>query len=99
MNQEIIDKLHTALYPVAPLLADRERLIESMGETIWMESLEKVLMSVPEDKRPQVIALLNVSKLDEAVALLEGCDIDIDAIVTETAQSVLNDVIEAGKQA
>ena len=97
MNQEIIDKLHTALYSVAPLAADRDRLIESMGETIWMESLEKVLMATPEDKRAQVVALLNVNKLDEAVAILEGCDIDIDSIISETAQSVLQEVIEAGK--
>jgi len=97
MNPEILDKLHTALYPVAPLLSDRELLISKMGETIWLESLEKVLLSVPEDKRAQVISYINEDKLEEAFTLTEEAHIDVDAIVQEVATSVLDDVVKAGQ--
>ncbi len=93
MNQEIIDKLHTALYAVAPVLEDRERLIGEMGETIWVESLEKMLNALPEDKQKEVVELLNNDDLDKAVEIFSEHSIDIDAIITEVSTSVMNDVM------
>ena len=98
MNQDIEQKLHTALYGVAPLLPDREKLIADMGETIWLESLEKILLALPEDKRARIIEFLNNDDLDSAVALLEEETIDIDTIMQETATSVMDDVVKAGQQ-
>lgn len=98
MNEDISNKLHTALYGVAPLLQDRERLIAEMGETIWLEGLEKMLLALPEDKRAQTVQLLNNDDLDGAVAILNTEDIDLDAILKEVATSVLDDVVKAGAQ-
>jgi hypothetical protein len=93
MNQEIIDKLHTALYAVAPVLEDRERLIGEMGETIWVESLEKMLNVLPEDKQKEVVELLNNDDLDKAVEIFDAHNVDIDAIITEVSTDVMNDVM------
>ncbi len=93
MNQEIIDKLHTALYAVSPLLEDRERIIAEMGETIWVESLEKMLLALPEETQKEVIALLNDGNLDRAVEIFSEHNIDIDAIISEVATSVMDEVM------
>lgn len=93
MPEEILNKLHTALYSVSPLASDRERLIGQIGETVWIESLEKILLSLPEDKKNEVIALLNANELDKAVEMAETADIDVDAIITEAATSVMDDVL------
>ncbi len=93
MQPEIINKLHAALYSVSPLASDRERIISEMGEVIWLETLEKVLLSLPEDKRAQVVAFLNDDDLDGAVAIMEESDVDVDAIITEVATSVMDDVV------
>lgn len=97
MNEEILNKLHTALYPISPLASDREKLITEMGETIWLESLEKLLMALPEDKRKEVVALLNEDKLDEAVAIFDANNIDVEAIMTAVSVSVMDDVIASVK--
>lgn len=93
MPEEILNKLHTVLYSVSPLASDREQLIEQIGETVWLESLEKILASLPEDKKNEVVALLNANELDKAVELMESTDIDIDAIMTEVATNVMDDVL------
>lgn len=93
MNQEILDKLHTALYAVSPLAEDRERIISEMGETIWVVALEKMMLALPEDKRKEAIALLNEDKLDEAVEIFAEHDVDMNAILTEVSTSIMNDVM------
>lgn len=93
MNQEIIDKLHAALYIVSPFAPDRERLIMQMGETIWVESLEKILLALPEQSRAEAIAALNEDNLDKAVQIMEANNVDLDAIVAEVATSVMDEVV------
>lgn len=94
MPEEIRNKLHAALYHISPLASDRDRLIEQIGQTVWIESLEKVMSALPEDARAKAIQLLNDNNLDEAVSLMEGSGIDLDAIVTEVSTSVMNEVLE-----
>ncbi len=69
MNQEIIDKLHTALYAVAPIAEDRERLIGEMGETIWVESLswnEELADSfVRKNTKRDIIYMNNLAKKNQ----------------------------------
>ena len=93
MNEEILNKLHTALYPISPLASDREKIIEQMGETIWLGSLEKLLIALPEDKRKEVIELLNQDELDKAVEIFEASNIDVEAIMTEVSTSVMDEVM------
>lgn len=97
MNEEILNKLHAALFHISPLASDRDRIIEKMGETIWVESLEKALTALPDDKCVTVVQMLNEDNLDAAVAVMEESSIDIDAIVTEVSTSVMNEVLEAAK--
>ncbi len=97
MNEEILNKLHAALFHISPLASDRDQVIAEMGETIWVESLEKALTALPEDKRASVVQLLGEDNLEAAVAMMEESDVDIDAIVTETSTSVMNEVLEAAK--
>ncbi len=93
MNQEIIDKLHTALYTVSPLAEDREKIIAEMGETIWVESLEKMMLALPEEARKEAIASLNADDLEKAVEIFSVHDVGIDAIITEVSTSVMDDVV------
>lgn len=93
MNEEILNKLHTALYPITPLASDRERIIGEMGEVIWLEMLEKVLTLLPEEKRNEAVRLLNENDIDAAIELVEQTDIDIEAILTEVATNVMDDVM------
>jgi DNA polymerase III gamma/tau subunit len=93
MNQEIINKLHTALLPISPLESDREQIIAKMGETIWLESLEKMLLALPEAPRSEVITLLNNDNFDQAVEMISLYKVDVDAIVQEVAESVMDAVI------
>lgn len=94
MSEEILNKLHTALYSLTPLASERERIISEMGEVIWLESLERILIVLPEDTRARVIELLNEEDLDSAVAIVESSDIDIDAILSEVATSLMDDVLD-----
>jgi hypothetical protein len=93
MQQEILNKLHTALYPLSPLASDRERIIGDMGEVIWLQSLEKLLLALPEDVRFQVVAHLNEDRFDEALALVDATDVDADAIITETAAALMDKIV------
>ena len=93
MQQEIINKLHTALYKLSPLATERERLIADMGEVIWLESLEKILLALPDDSRSSVVNSLNNDDLDSAIEELETNNINVDAIITEVATSVMNEVV------
>ena len=95
MNEEILNKLHTALYPISPLASDRDRIITEMGETIWLQSLEKLLMALQEDKRKEVVVLLNNDELDKAVEIFDASGIDVEAIMTEVSTSVMNEVLGA----
>lgn len=97
MNEEILNKLHAALYHISPLASDRDRIIEEMGETIWVVSLEKALSALPEDKRATVVAMMNTGDIDAVVAYMETTDVDINAIVTEVSTSVMNDVLKAAE--
>ena len=93
MQQEIINKLHTALYRISPLVTDRERLIADMGEVIWLESLEKILLALPDDERSSVVNSLNNNDLDSAIEALEKNNVDVDAIITEVATKVMDEVV------
>ena len=94
MNQEILDKLHTALFAISPLVEDRDRIIEEMGETIWVESLEKMLLALPEDARKESVLHLNNNDLDKAVEIFDTHNIDIDAIIAEVSTGVMDDVMK-----
>ena len=93
MNQEILDKLHTALFEVSPLEEDREKIIAEMGETIWIESLEKMMLALPEDARNQAVACLNADDLDKAVEIFAENNVDLDATVKEVSTSVKDEVL------
>jgi hypothetical protein len=95
MNEEIINKLHVALYPISPLASDRDRIIEQMGETIWLESLEKTLLALDETKRGEVVSLLNNNELDKAVEIVEASGIDIEAIISGVSVDILETVINS----
>jgi hypothetical protein len=97
MNEEILNKLHTALYPISPLASDREKIIEQMGETIWLESLEKLLLALPEDKRAGVIEALNNDDLDKGVEIMEAEGVDVEAIISDVSVSVMEDVMATVK--
>lgn len=92
MNQEIIDKLHTALLSISPLQSDREQIIAKMGETIWLESLEKMLLALPLEPRKEVISLLNANDFDKAVEVISLHNVDVDEIVKEVAELIMDDV-------
>ncbi len=98
MNDEIINKLHAALYHISPLASDREHIIAKMGETIWVESLEKALSALSPEMRTTVVDLLNKEDIDAVVATMEKSDVDIDAILTEVSTSVMNEVLESAKK-
>jgi hypothetical protein len=97
MNQEIIDKLHTALYQVSPLTEDRERLIAEMGEVIWIESLEKIISALPELAQKEVATCIENQDLDRVVEICLENDIDLDAIVGEVSTSVMDDVLKGAQ--
>ncbi len=97
MNQEIYNKLHTALYSISPLASDRDRIIGEMGEVIWLTTLEKMLMSLPEDKREEVVALLNIDDLAKSIDIFEANNVDVDAILQEVSKSVLDEVLASNK--
>ena len=97
MQQEILNKLHTALYPLSPLASDRERIIETMGETIWLESLDKTLDALTEEERTQAVALLNDGELDKAIDVVTASSVDLNAIIREVSESVLNEVLSKVK--
>ncbi len=92
MNQDIIDKLHAALYAIAPLALDRERLIAEMGETIWVESLNKMLDMLPPDAQKKVVDLLIADRLDEVIDIFDAHTIDVNAIITEVSTSVMDEI-------
>lgn len=94
MSEEIYNKLHTALYHISPLASDRDRIIGEMGEVIWLETLEKVLALLDDNKRAQVIALLNTDDVEAVSEMLSETDIDIEKIITDTATDVMNEVTE-----
>ena len=98
MNEEIINKLHTALYPISPLASDRDKIIEEMGETIWLGSLEKMLLALDEGNRAEVVALLNANELDKAVEIFEASDVDVEAIVAGVSISVMEEVMASVKK-
>lgn len=93
MNQEILEKLHAALYAVSPIAKDRERIIAEMGETIWIESLEKMLNVLPDERQKEVIVLLNAGDLEKAVEIFDAHNVDMDAIITEVSTSVMDEVL------
>ncbi len=97
MNEEIYFKLHAALYPISPLASDREKIIEKLGEAIWFESLEKTLLSLPEDKRNEAVVALNSDKLSDAIKILEESSVDVEAIIVETAKSLMDEINESIK--
>lgn len=97
MNQEILNKLHTALYAISPLASDRERIIAEMGETIWLESLEKMIVSLPGDDRTEVIEAINNADIDRAISIFETNNVDVDTIITEVATSVMDEVLTVSK--
>lgn len=93
MQEEVLNKLHTALYSISPLASDREQIIEQMGETIWIETLEKIISSLSPEKQQEIVALLNNNDIEGAVEFLESHNIDVDAILTEVATSVMDEAV------
>jgi hypothetical protein len=95
MNQEILDKLHAALYGIAPLAEDRERLIAEMGETIWIESLNKMLDALSPEVQKQVVDLLIVDRIEDVIDIFDAHNVDVNAIITEVSTSVMDEVTSA----
>jgi hypothetical protein len=92
MQEEILNKLHAALYHISPLASDRERIIEQMGETIWLETLTRVLTALPENTREEVVTLLNDDKIEEAIEVVEVTDVDIEKIMIEASTDIMKEV-------
>lgn len=99
MQEEILNKLHTALYHISPLASDRDRIIVGMGEVIWLQSLEKILDALNEEKRSQVVAYLNDEDLDNALRVIEEGGVDSLKIMTDVATELLDEVSAMGKNA
>ncbi len=93
MHEEIQNKLHAILSKRFEKEEDREEIIIAMGEAIWSESLVKVLEVFPEEKRAEVVSLLNQGNIEAVVASMDEQNIDIDTILSETATSVMNEVM------
>lgn len=92
MQEEILNKLHTALYHVSPLTADRERIIEQTGEVIWLETLEKMLTLVGEEERARAVSCINDNKMEEAMEIFEEANVDIEKIMVEVSVDVMKEV-------
>lgn len=80
---------------MAPLASDRERIIEKMGEVIWVESLEQTLLALPDVARGEAVRLLNDGDIDAVVEIFEENNLDIDAIIAESSKSVLGEVLDS----
>jgi hypothetical protein len=98
MDQEIINKLHTALYTVSPLASERERIIDEIGDTVWLETIEQILVRLPEDKRTKAIALLNEDEVEKVLEIAEGEAIDITPILEDISKKVLDEVLASAKE-
>jgi hypothetical protein len=94
MNEDIIAKLHTALYHISPLASERERIIVKLGEVIWLETLEEVLLALPESKREVVIQAINNNDMATAVSVCEDEQIPIESILEKVADRVFREEIE-----
>ncbi|MBP6948663.1 MAG: hypothetical protein KBC41_02165 [Candidatus Pacebacteria bacterium] len=94
MNEEILNKLHTALYHISPLASDRDRIILEMGDVIWLESLEKMIPVLPEEVRIEVVAYINEEDVNKAIEIFEKNNIDIETVLTEVSEKVLKDVMD-----
>jgi len=68
-----------------------------MGETIWLESFEKMLGALPEDKRKEAIDALNAEDVNRAIEIFEEADINIEAILSEVAGDVMDAVMATTK--
>lgn len=99
MQEEILNKLHTALYHISPLASDRDKIIVGMGEVIWLQSLEKILDALSEEKRSQVVAYLNDEDLDNALRVIDEEDVDSLKIMTDVSTELLDEVSAMGKNA
>jgi hypothetical protein len=98
MSEEILIKLHTALYSLSPLASERERIIAEMGETIWLEALARVLEALPEATSREVVESLNADELDKAIEIADAAGVDVEAILTEVATSVMDEVVREGEK-
>ncbi len=94
MNEEILNKLHTALYHISPLASDRDRIISEMGDVIWLESLEKMILVLPEEVRTEVVAYINEEDVNKAIEIFEKNNIDVETVLTEVSEKVLKDVMD-----
>ena len=98
MNQEIINKLHAVLYTVSPLASERARMIEEIGDTVWLETIEQILVSLPEDRRAEAIALLNEDEVEKVLEIAEREAIDITPILEDISKNILNEVLLHAKE-
>jgi hypothetical protein len=94
MYQELLNKLHVALYAYIPLAEDREQLIGEIGETIWLESLDTILDALPKDIQDEAVTLLNSGEIDKAVELFEESNIDIDKVIETVSGNVMDDLLK-----
>lgn len=98
MQEEILNKLHTALYHISPLASDRDRIIVEMGEVIWLQTLERILSSLPDDKRAQTVAYLNEEDLDNAILIMDTEGVDVITVMTDVATELLDEVVAISKE-
>jgi hypothetical protein len=99
MYQELLEKLHTALYASIPLAEDREQLIAEIGETIWLESLDMMLDALPKQDQEEAVTHLNSGNLDTVIEIFERNNIDVDAIITSVSNSVMDEVMVTAQAA
>jgi len=98
MQQDLLIKLHTALYGVSPLTSDRDRIMEDIGETIMLGALEQILDSMQEESRVGVVALLNENKLQGALLMCKTQGVDVDAVIRDVATHVMDEVMNQTAQ-
>lgn len=94
---ELRNKLHTALYTLAPLASDRERVIGQLGETVWLESLEKILMSLSYEDREKTVNHFNAKKLDKAEEIFKE-KIDVYTILEDISIDVMDSVVTLARK-
>jgi hypothetical protein len=94
---ELRNKLHTVLYVLAPLASDRERIISQTGETVWLESLEKILMSLSKEDREKTVNHLNSKKLNKAEEIFKE-KIDVYTTLEDVSMDVMDSVVDLARE-
>jgi 3-methyladenine DNA glycosylase/8-oxoguanine DNA glycosylase len=93
MPEKLEEKIHAALYKISPLASDREIIIEEIGKTVWVETLDKALETLEEPSRSEVVVLIKEGSIDKAIDRIVDADVDLEAIIKEVSGSVMDELL------